>query len=89
MILENSKIRLELTRVEDITNIVQIESGNSEFIGQYDFDRHKAVIDSDDEVLFPILDKTNNTQIGHIIFTGLKNENDFIELLRIVISKNI
>ena len=87
MILENNKIKLELTRLDNIAKIIQVESENSDFIGQYDFDRHRAVIDSEDEVHFSIFDKTNNTLIGHVILAGLQNENGSIELRRIVISK--
>jgi diamine N-acetyltransferase len=87
MNLESEKIKFELTRVDNIGKIIQIENDNSTFIGQYDYNGHKRVIDSDDEIHFSILDKADNSLIGHIILAGLKNENDSIEFRRIVISK--
>lgn len=87
MILETDKIKIELTRLENIEKIILIENENSDFIGQYDFDGHKRVIDSDDEMHLSVFDKFDNTLIGHIILAGLKNTNDSIEFRRIVISK--
>jgi diamine N-acetyltransferase len=87
MNLETDKIKIELTRVDDIGKIIQIENDNSNFIGQCDYNGHKRVIESADEIHFSILDKADNTVIGHIILAGLKNENDSIEFRRIVISK--
>jgi RimJ/RimL family protein N-acetyltransferase len=86
MILETDKIKIELTRLDNIEKIIQIESENSDFIGKYDFDRHKEMIDSDDEMHLSIFDKPYNSLIGHIILAGLKNINDSIEFRRIVIS---
>ena len=87
MILESDKIRLELTRLDNISKIVQIELDNSEFIGQYNFDRHRSVIESDDEMHLSIFDKSNNSLIGHIILAGITNTNESIEFRRIVVSK--
>jgi len=87
MILESDKIRLELTQLVNIPKLIQIESDNSEFIGQYDFDRHKAVIDSNDEMHLSIFDKSDNSLVGHIILAGLKSTSDSIEFRRIVVSK--
>ncbi|MDZ7725560.1 MAG: GNAT family protein [candidate division KSB1 bacterium] len=86
MILETDKIKIELTRLDNIRKIIQIENENSDFIGQYDFDRHKGVIDSDDEMHLSVFDKIDNSLIGHIILAGLKSTNDSIEFRRIVIS---
>lgn len=87
MKLETDKIKIELTRLVNIEKIIHIENDNSDFIGQYDYNGHKRVIDSDDEIHFSILDKADNSLIGHIILAGLKNKNDSIEFRRIVISK--
>lgn len=87
MNLETDKIEIELSRVDNIGKIIQIENDNSNFIGQCDYNGHKGVIESDDEIHFSILDKTDNSLIGHIILAGLKNENNSIEFRRIVISK--
>jgi RimJ/RimL family protein N-acetyltransferase len=87
MTIESDKIRIELTRLENISKIVQIELDNSEFIGQYNFDRHLAVIESDDEMHLSIFDKSDNFFIGHIILVGLTNTNDSIEFRRIVVSR--
>ena len=66
MIEKGDKIRLELTRIEDIEKIVQIESDNSKFIGQYDIDTHRTVIESDDEMHLSVYDNSDNSLIGHI-----------------------
>ena len=87
MIIESDKIRLELTKLDNILKIIQIESENSDYIGQYDFCQHKAVIDSDNELHLSIFDKSDSLLIGHIILAGLKNNNDSIEFKRIVVSK--
>ena len=87
MILESDKIRLELTRLDNISKIIQIEEDNSEFIGQYNFERHQSVIESDDEMHLSIFDKSDNSLIGHIILAGLTNTNKSIEFRRIVVSK--
>lgn len=84
---KGNNVRLEFTRPDNIKKIIQIESENSDFIGQYDYDRHKKVIDIDDEIHFSIFDNADNNLIGHIILAGLKNGNDSIEFRRIVISK--
>lgn len=87
MILETEKIIIELTQLDNIGKIIQIESENSDFIGQYDYDGHKRVIESDDEIHFSILDKVENNLIGHIILAGINNPHDSIEFRRIVVSK--
>jgi diamine N-acetyltransferase len=87
MILETDKIRLKLTQLDDLQKIIRIENDNSEFIGQYDFERHKTVIKSEDEEHISIFHKLDNNLVGHVILAGLKNENDSIEFRRIVISK--
>jgi RimJ/RimL family protein N-acetyltransferase len=87
MILETNKIRLELTRSDNISKLIQIENENSEFIGQYDFSRHLEVIENKDEMHLSIFDKSDNLLIGHIILAGIENENKSIEFRRIVISK--
>ncbi len=87
MNLESEKIRLELTQLDNISKIIQIENDNFEFIGQYDFNKHKAVIESDDELHLSIFEKSEDLLIGHIILAGLKNTNDSIEFRRIVVAK--
>ncbi|PRY87225.1 acetyltransferase (GNAT) family protein [Marinilabilia salmonicolor] len=86
MILETDKIKIELTRLDNIETIIQIENENFDFIGRYDFDRHKGVIESDDEMHLSIFDKHDNSLIGHVILAGLRNTNESIEFRRIVIS---
>lgn len=86
MKLENSHIRLELTHLDNIEQIVRIESENSDFIGQYDFNRHKEVMENNDELHISIFSKTNDLLIGHIILAGIESTNDSIEFRRIVVS---
>jgi RimJ/RimL family protein N-acetyltransferase len=87
MTLENEKIRLELTQYEDISRLVQIESDNSEFIGQCNVEGHKAIIQSEDEMHLSIFEKADNSLLGHIILAGLKNKDASIEFRRIVVDK--
>ncbi len=87
MILETEKIRLELTNLNNIYRIIQIESDNSEFVGQYDTNKHKDVINDDDGLHLSIIEKSNSSLIGYIILAGLTNTNDSIEFRRIVVSE--
>ncbi|WP_083634398.1 GNAT family N-acetyltransferase [Saccharicrinis aurantiacus] len=85
MIIENERIRLVLTKYEDISRLIQIESENSDFIGTYNIDRHKKVILDDDEMHLSIFEKANNSLQGHIILAGLRNKDASIEFRRIVV----
>ena len=87
MVLETDKIRIELTKPDYLSTIIEIEKDNSNYIGQYDFSEHIAVIKSDNEQHLSIFDKSNNLLIGHVILSGLKNKNDSIEFRRIVVSR--
>ncbi len=87
MFEKGDKIRLELTRIENIEKIIQIERENSDFIGQYDIKRHRTVIEGDDEMHLSVFDNSDDSLIGHIILAGLTNSHNSIELRRIVISK--
>ncbi len=64
MILESDKIRIEFTKPEYLQKIMKLEQDNSDFIGQYDFNEHKAVIENDNGLHFSILDKSDNSLIG-------------------------
>jgi diamine N-acetyltransferase len=87
MILETNKIRLEPTKPEYLMEIIKIEQDNPEFIGQYNFREHNAVIENDNELHLSIFEKSDNSLAGHIILAGLKNTNNSIEFRRIVVSK--
>jgi diamine N-acetyltransferase len=87
MILESDKIRIKFTKTEHLPKIIKIEQDNSDFIGQYNFNEHKAVIENDNELHFSIFDKSDNALIGHIILAGLRNIKESIEFRRIVVSK--
>ena len=84
---ETDKIKIELTITENLPSIIQIEKDNSDFISQYDMDRHKKVISDDNECHYSIFNKSDDSLLGHIILAGLLEPDDSIEFRRIVVSK--
>jgi RimJ/RimL family protein N-acetyltransferase len=87
MKLETDKIRIELTKPEYLQDIIFIEQENSDFIGQYDFNEHFAVIESIDELHLSIFEKSTNLLTGFIVLAGLKDTNNSIEFRRIAVTK--
>ena len=85
--LETDKIKIELTLTKNLPLIVKIEKENSDFIGQYNLERHKKVINDVNEYHLSIFDKSDNYLVGHIILAGFSDPNDSIEFRRIVISR--
>lgn len=84
---ETDKIKIELTITENLPSIIQIEKDNSDFIGQYDLDRHKKIISDDNECHYSIFNKLDDSLVGHIILAGLLEPDESIEFRRIVVSE--
>jgi diamine N-acetyltransferase len=86
MISQTEKIRLDLTHTDHLSEIIRIEKSNAEFVGLYDVNQHKAIIEGDDTMHLSVL-KTDNSFAGYIILAGLTNPNNSIEFRRIVMSE--
>jgi len=85
--LETEKIKLKLSTTNNLPLIIQIEKENSDFVDQYDLDRHKKVIADKNELHLSIFDKSDNSLVGYILLAGFSELNDSIEFRRIVISR--
>ncbi|TGV01527.1 GNAT family N-acetyltransferase [Flavivirga rizhaonensis] len=85
--LENESIKLLETKIENLTEIIEIEKKYSQFIGQYDITRHREVLTNKDEKHVSIFNKSNNILIGYVILAGLLNKDHVIEFRRIALLK--
>ncbi len=85
--LENDKIKIKLSTVENFPAIIQIEKENSDFVTQYNLERHKKVIEDKNELHLSIFDKLDNCLVGYIILAGYSSPNSSIEFRRIAISR--
>jgi len=87
ILIENSQVRLALTKVQDLDFVVMAEGDdeNSDFVGQWPLDQHMQAI-SDEDVLHLVIKDAKNKSVGFVIIRGLLNSNDSIELMRIVVA---
>lgn len=85
--LETDKITIHLSAEKDLPAVIKIEKENSEFVEQYDLDRHRKVISDPDELHLSIFSKADNQFVGYIILAGFSGLNESIEFRRIAISK--
>ena len=89
-ILEQSKrIVLRLTENKDINFVIKTESNphNAQFIIPWTKQQHKDAFLNKDILHLVVDDKLTNKPVGHVILAGLKNPNNSIEFMRIVIAK--
>lgn len=85
--IENDKIILSETKLENLSEIIEIEKSNIRFIGQYSISKHKEALASEDERHISIFNKPNNFLVGYVILAGFSNPNHSIEFRRTAISK--
>jgi diamine N-acetyltransferase len=85
--IENNNIGLRPATIDDVDYIYELEARpeNSRFVMAYSRERHLQVIDSADEELLIIVDKTTNLPFGFMILAGLTNPNLSLEFRRLVI----
>lgn len=81
------KLRFLPARFEDIPNIIALEQDpqNKPYIFPYTIQRHREVIERDDEFLIKIVENKNNQLIGFILLALTEKEHHSMELRRIII----
>jgi diamine N-acetyltransferase len=86
--IESNNIGLRNAAVNDVDYIYQLEAHpeNSRFVMAYSRERHIQVMESEDEELFVIINKTTNDLLGFVILAGLTNPNLSMEFRRLVIA---
>lgn len=85
--MDTRNIIIKPTEIDDIEQIIVVEKLNSDFVGQYSFDRHKNVILDPNDLHLSIFDSFDNKLIGYAILSGLNDSNNSIEFRRIAISQ--
>ena len=80
-------IILKRTTPADLESIVQMERDgeNNPFIMPYDLEKHSLILSDEDKMHLIILNEAGK-QVGFVLLAGFKNEDDNIELRRIVIA---
>lgn len=86
VLMKNDDIQILHTEKQDIPFIVDAEQQheNAKYIGQWSFEQHINALD-DEDVFHLIIKNTNAQPVGYAIIRGVINQNDCIELMRIVI----
>ena len=88
ILIENSDVKIIYTKEQDLSFILKAERENSEFVGQWTIEQHEKALD-DEDILHLLIKETDGKNIGYIIIKGLTNQNDSVELMRIVITEKI
>jgi diamine N-acetyltransferase len=85
--LENTELGLRNTLIEEVDVVYDLESQpeNSRYVMSYAIERHKEVIDSEDEEHLVVCDKATGEIMGYVILAGLSNPHLSLELRRIVV----
>ena len=85
--IENNRIKLVLTREHDLDFVMTSEADdeNNDYVGQWTIDKHRAAL-TDEDMLHLVVENTKNDLVGYVIIRGVKNPNDSIELMRIVVT---
>ena len=86
ILIENSDVKIIYTKEQDLPFILEAERENSEFVGQWTIEQHGKAL-NDEDILHLLIKETDGINIGYIIIKGLTNQNDSIELMRIVITE--
>lgn len=85
--IENESIRLMETKSKNLLEIIKIEKKYPQFIGQYNLDKHKAVLSNKNQKHLSIFNKADNSLIGYVILAGLLNSDHSIEFRRVALLK--
>jgi RimJ/RimL family protein N-acetyltransferase len=87
--IENSNIALRAATSDEVDYIFDLEARpeNSRFVMPYTKERHLQAIDSPDEELLIISDKTSGASLGFVILAGLTNPDLSLEFRRMVIDE--
>ena len=85
--IENNSIGLRPASADEVDYIYQLEARpeNSQYVMGYSRERHLQVIESPDEELLIIVDRSNGQPLGFVILAGLTNPNLSLEFRRLVV----
>jgi RimJ/RimL family protein N-acetyltransferase len=83
--LTGNNIKLVNTIPEDIETIISFEKANSRFVCVYSPERHKELIESENDLHLSVKRLDNNKLIGHMLCFGLNNPNKVLEFRRFTI----
>jgi len=87
ILIENDSIQIAYTRKQDIPFVVKIEreQENAMYVGQWSFNQHEEAL-NDADILHLLIKNSDEQNVGFAIIKGMTNQNDSIELMRIVIA---
>ncbi|OEF97594.1 hypothetical protein BHF71_11135 [Vulcanibacillus modesticaldus] len=88
MIIESKKLRFRKTRTEDLDYVIDTEQDleNKKYIIPWSRKKHLEAISNRDK-LHLIVETNDLKTVGFIIIAGIENENNSIELIRLIISE--
>jgi len=83
--LQSNRIKIVSSIKMDIKTIIGFEKSNSRFVCSYSVEKHKELIESENDLHLSIRRLDNNKIIGHILCFGLDNPNNVLEFRRFTI----
>jgi len=83
--LVGSRIKLVTSNLEDIETIIGFEKANSRFVCSYSAEKHKELIENDNDLHLSVRRLDNGNLIGHMLCFGLDNPNKVLEFRRFTI----
>jgi len=85
--IESNNIGLRPAYPDEVDYIYELEARpeNSQYVMAYSRDRHLQVIESHDEELLIIVDRSNGQPLGFVILAGLANPNLSLEFRRLIV----
>ncbi len=86
--IENEHIKCRATLSADLEFVKTAEGDaeNSRFVSQWTIEQHLSAIGDEDQMHITIEDAKTGKKVGYMLVAGLKNNNNNIELRRIVIT---
>ena len=84
--LKGDKIRLINSNENDIECIAGFEVSNRQFVNQYSFEKHRALLVDKDCLHLSVRRLDNDILIGHALIFGITDPNKILELRRITIA---
>lgn len=83
--LVGSNIKLANSILEDIKTIIGFEKANSRYVCSYSAEKHKQIIESENDLHLSIRRLDNNKLIGHMLCFGSDDPNKILEFRRFTI----
>jgi len=88
LIMESNELLFFLTTMGDIDRVLEIEQHeeNSKFVFNWSKDAHIKAVEDSNWLHITIKRREDSVIVGYIILRGMENDDDSLELTRIVIS---